>query len=106
MTTATERPPTLNSAEGICEDVLTIERGKYKGQQIIFRTDTDQYFAIDCKQDADTPKPDEKIRIDFWCNGRRWRKEDADDWKYFTSLNLSKWESVSDSSSSSTDDPF
>ena len=103
MTTAT-KPATLNSADGVCEDVLEITRGKYKGQQIIFKTDSEQYFAIDCREDADTPKVDEKIHIEFWTNGRRWRKEDSDDWKYFTSLNLSKWESLE--SGESGDSPF
>lgn len=86
-------------AEGICEDVLEISRGTYKGQQIIVRSDNEQYFAIDCKENADTPKVDDRISIEFWCNGRRWRKDDNEEWKYFTQLNLDKWNPADDSSS-------
>ena len=99
MSMTTDRKiSTLNTAEGVCEDVLEFEHKNkdgevtYRGHKLILKTDSQQYFEIEAKADEDMPLPDQLIVCQWWCNGRRWRKTEADDWRYFTSLKLRSWE--------------
>ena len=112
MSSISERKvSTLNSAEGKCEDVIEFEHKNkegevtYKGQKLILQVES-QYFEIEAKADEDMPMPDQNIVVQWWCNGRRCRNSDDQDWMYFTSLKLRKWEPIEESKQSDGSVPF